>query len=377
MIERNHCVFSGREDLEALHSFKDFPVFMGCVDHPPKEDIKAPMRWWISRSTGSLQLNPLIPPQVLYGQSHGSGSVGTLWRRHHLEFADFVRKHSLDCVLEIGGGHGILAENCLQLKPKLRWTIVEPNPTLPDGSLVRVIKKMFDENFIVDKEVDTLVHSHVLEHIYEPDRFMAQISHNLVKGKRLLFSIPNLKVMLERKYNNCINFEHTTFLTEPFIEYILQHNGFMVEEKRYFLDDHSIFYAAIRDDSAIGLARMPDEYKHNRQLYMDYIRYHSDLIKALNSKMRDRRGGIYLFGGHIFSQYLLQFGLDEPRIQCILDNDPHKQGKRLYGSNLIVRSPKVLKGIQNPVVILKAGVFNEEIKKDILGKINPAVEFWE
>ncbi len=377
LIERNHCVVSGREDLELLYRFKRFPVFMGCVEYPPVADECAEMSWWISRTTGSLQLNPLIPIEVLYRQSHGAGSIGALWYRHHSEFAKFVCEHSPGCVLEIGGGHGILAQNCLQHSPDVRWTIVEPNPTIPLDSNVRVIRQLFDAKFIIDEEVDTVVHSHLLEHIYGPLEFMAQLSHSLKQGKKHLFSVPHLQIMLERKYTNCINFEHTVFLTEPFIEYILQCNGFMVKEKRYFLDDHSIFYATIRDDAATNVARLPNEYNRNQQIYMDYIQYHIDLIKELNSKMLNQRGDIFLFGGHVFAQYLLGFGLDESRIQRILDNDPHKQGRRLYGSNLMVQSPKILRNVDNSVVILRAGVYNSEIKEDILNNINPNTVFWE
>ena len=48
-------------------------------------------------------------------------------------------------------------------------------------------------------------------------------------------------------------------------------------------------------------------------------------------------------------------GLETNNIDCILDNDKEKQGKRLYGSKLFVKSPKVLKEINNPLIILKAG----------------------
>jgi hypothetical protein len=377
LMSRNHCVVSGREDLELLYRFERFPVFMGCVEQPPTADVFAEMSWWISRSTGSLQLNPLIPLEVLYSQSHGSGSIGALWNRHHSEFAKFVHEHNPNHVLEIGGGHGILAQNYLQLKPDAQWTIVEPNPTVPPHSQIHVIKQLFDENFIIDEEVDAVVHSHVLEHIYEPLGFLSQVSHSLGQGKKHLFSVPNLQVMLTRKYSNCINFEHTVFLTEPFIEYILQSNGFSIEEKRYFLDDHSIFYATIRDKTTVSNARLPNEYERNRQTYLDYIQYHNDLINDLNGKMSKYRGDIFLFGGHVFAQYLIGFGLDVSRIQCILDNDPHKQERRLYGSNLMVRSPKILRNAVNPAVILRAGVYNSEIKEDILKNINPNVVFWE
>jgi hypothetical protein len=61
----------------------------------------------------------------------------------------------------------------------------------------------------------------------------------------------------------------------------------------------------------------------------------------------------------------------------LLDNDPKKQGSRLYGTNMLVASPKVLGDVANPFVILKAGVYNNEIKKDILENINESTLFFE
>ena len=80
---------------------------------------------------------------------------------------------------------------------------------------------------------------------------------------------------------------------------------------------------------------------------------------------------------HVFAQYLIAFGLDTTRIICLLDNDPNKQGKRLYGTNMMVKSPLSIKDEDNPAIILKAGVYNNEIKKDILENINRKAEFWE
>jgi hypothetical protein len=84
---------------------------------------------------------------------------------------------------------------------------------------------------------------------------------------------------------------------------------------------------------------------------------------------------VYLFGAHIFSQYLLKSGLNGSVIVNILDNDQKKQNKRLYGTNLTVESPEILRNVKNPVVILKAGFYNEEIKSDIINNINPKTTF--
>ena len=62
-------------------------------------------------------------------------------------------------------------------------------------------------------------------------------------------------------------------------------------------------------------------------------------------------------------------------MKYILDNDTNKHGKRLYGTNLKVFSPSLLKKEINPVLILKAGVYNEEIKNDIINNYNSKTIF--
>ena len=49
--------------------------------------------------------------------------------------------------------------------------------------------------------------------------------------------------------------------------------------------------------------------------------------------------------------------------------------KRLYGTKLQVQSPKILSAYKNPLVILKVGIYKNEIKKDILKNINSKTSF--
>ncbi|ELV0449409.1 SAM-dependent methyltransferase, partial [Campylobacter jejuni] len=62
------------------------------------------------------------------------------------------------------------------------------------------------------------------------------------------------------------------------------------------------------------------------------------------------------------------------KIINILDNNPSKQEKRLYGTKFIVKSPKILKDQDDSLVILNAGIYNDEIEKDILENINNNVK---
>ena len=374
VIKRDHCAITGRADLEPLYDFLNFPVFMGCTNQLEKLDSKADMSWWISRESGCIQLKKLLPLDILYPESHGAGAVGALWEKHHREFAGFVNKIAPSGVLEIGGAHGILEKEYHQFC-EIPWTILEPNPSPVEGCKARFIKGFFDKNFKYSGEFDAIIHSHVFEHIYKPDEFMLHLSGFMKAGQKLVFSVPNMQVMLERKYTNCINFEHTVFLTEPYIEYLLAKYGFKLKSKEYFMDDHSIFYSAVRDSEVKPVHLPQNLYEKNKKVYMDYVDYHKTLIAGLNQKMAECTESVFLFGAHVFAQYLIEMGLNTDKIVCLLDNDPQKHGKRLYGTHLKVAAPKVLHDVPSPMVILKAGVYNEEIKKDILDNINNEVIF--
>lgn len=374
-INRKTTPFSKFENLELLESYKNFPVYMGCVDTPRDEDLTEDMSWYIDKFSGFIQLNPLLPLDVVYAKEHGSGKVGKIWSEHHNKFCEFLTQFNLDNILEIGGLHGILAQNYLNVFPDTNWTIIEPNPCTPKNLNVNLIKGFFDEKFNSDKAYEAIVHSHVLEHIYDLEPFINQKSKVLKNGSMLIFSIPNMEEMLKRNYTNCLNFEHTCFITEPYIEHIFSKFKFTLEKKEYFKQDHSIFYAFKKDANTEEKKLPLDLYKKNKKIFLSFINSIKEQVSNLNKSLVDNNNSVYLFGAHIFSQYLINFGLEEKMISCILDNDKNKHGKRLYGTNLHCFSPTVLKGKKNPIVILKAGIYNKEIKKDILKKINPTAIF--
>ncbi|MBU3606131.1 class I SAM-dependent methyltransferase [Polynucleobacter sp. MWH-Creno-3A4] len=373
LIERTYDVITGNKNMEDLHTDFNFPVFMGCVDHSEAQDIRAEQTWQINKETGVLQLKKLIPLDVLY-QSQHAGAVGSLWMEHHREFAKFLAQFSPLSVLELGGAHGILSLEYASYR-EIPWSILEPNPAPVFGCKANFIKGFFDEKFKFTKEFDAIVHSHVFEHIYDPDIFMGLLSGFMSDGKKLIFSLPNMVSMLERNYTNCINFEHTVLLNEEYINFLLAKHGFKIIKKEYFKADHSIFYSTVRDLRVKPIQLANNLYDKNKKLFLNYINNQKNLVCELNEKIKKSKKKHFLFGAHIFSQFLMERGLNVESIECLLDNDSKKHGRRLYGTKLLVKSPIVLKNLDSPVVILRAGVYNDEIKKDILMNINPTVVF--
>jgi len=374
LITRTTDVITNSTNLENLHIIPNFPILMSCTTEEESNDITKDLVWQIGKDSGIIQLKNLIPLDILYSIPH-SGTTGELWRQHHQEFSKFLNKFNPSSVLEIGGSHGILATEYLQ-NNLIPWTIIEPNASPIDNCPAKFIKDFFDDKFYTADKIDTIVHSHVFEHVYDPTQFMQDISNLMHNGNKLIFTLPNMQTMLENKYTNCLNFEHTIFLSETYVEYLMSKFGFRIIEKSYF-KNHSIFFSTVRDDAVVPLEVDLNLYEKNKKLYLDCVKYYEDLIVELNNKLNYTTLPVYLFGAHIFSQYLITVGLDITKINSILDNDSNKQHKRLYGTNLKIQSPKVLHNGGPMVVILKAGFYNEEIKQDILENINSNIIFWE
>ena len=337
-IDRSESVITGNKSLEPLYSLANFPVFIGATSAPRTEDMFADMQWSICKESGVIQLNQVLPLEIVYSSFH-SEAVGSVWAEHRACFAGFISKYAGESILEIGGSNGALAQGYIERNPNKHWTIVEPSPNFAGNERIKVIKGFFNKDFLLPS-VDTIVHSHVLEHIYNPREFLKDVSDFLPSGNFQIFSIPNLKKYLENKFVNTINFEHTFLLTEELADYLLSLYGFEIVEKEYF-GLHSIFYAT-RKSSRTTPLKLPNRYCEYKRLYEDFIAFYQDEVKRLNTLIADFNGAIYLFGAHIFSQFLIYMGLDSGRIAAILDNSSAKNGKRLYGTDKMIVSPSII-----------------------------------
>ena len=192
---------------------------------PVENDIYAEMEWFLERKTGLIQLNKLIPLEILYQSQHAYG-FGETWENHYQIFSEFLYHSKPLNVLEIGAGQGRIAQICTTKKGVNKWTIVEPNPTFKETDKIKVITGFFDRNFEFEAEFDTYTFSHVLEHAYDPKDFLSCIYEKMKVSDNLIFSYPNLKSWLGKKFTNSLNFEHTLFLTDEHLETLLQNIGF-------------------------------------------------------------------------------------------------------------------------------------------------------
>ena len=112
-----------------------------------------------------------------------------------------------------------------------------------------------------------------------------------------------------------------------------------------------------------------NNYNQNIKLFKKMFNFWGNDILKINNQVIKHRS-VFIFGAHIFSQMILCNGLNKKNLVGILDNDKNKISNFLYGTKLKIFNPCYLEQFDKPCVILRAGSYNNEIKKQII-HINP------
>ena len=411
----NENILNGEKSLVYYKSLVNFPVSMSCVsidgtqsNGTQSNDKTMDMNFWICKNTGIIQIKPVPSFNDIYIDAHNT-SYGGVWQNlfnlFTTELENLFKSNSNNSnydnsnydnlnVLEIGGGSLMLANKILtssKIGNRINsYKVYEKNISvkLSSDSRIEIVPEYLTNEIDLQESfgksnIQLILHSHVIEHVWNPNEFIAIIRKILLLSKNSpctnstsystsdsipyhCFIAPNLQSTFAKKYTNALNFEHNFYITEPFIDTILYNNGFEIVRKVMYLD-HSILYFTKLSNDLIFYKPFPNLYSVYKSHLDEFFKYHYALVHRINKSIRKVRLPIYLYGAHIFSQYLIAFGLNVDKIKCILDNSPQKQQKRLYGTLLRVCDPScVSNDLEGCIVILKAASYQEEIRKQLM-----------
>jgi hypothetical protein len=369
-IKRTKCAVCLASNLKEEVVLRDFPAYMGATESNFEDDLFFDQTWVECQECSTFQLRDLLPLDVLYPENHFE-PVGETWLAHHKAFADYVMNEtsvSAD-ILEIGGASGSLASLITSVRPAVRYLIVEPNFT---GNVkgVEVIDGFIEDHLELVSECDAVLHSHVLEHLYNPVETLNLIASKMKLGAKMMISFPNLRELLNLGGSNALNFEHTYFADEDVLRQILRNASLGVDRVHKFRN-HSYFISCTKQEEPQEIAIRIQADKSTKALFSKSWQTIETVARDFNRAVIENPDSrAYLFGAHIFSQGLLLKGVDQETCTSILDNSVAKQAKRLYGTKLRVNHPESIKNDVKPVVALIASQYQREIREQLL-EINP------
>jgi len=334
------------------------PIKLCCTETP---EIKtSPMSFSICDICNTIQLDKLIPLDILYSSSHNTVSVGKVWEGYFNSFCEKAENLILKKnVLEIGDPSGRIAN---RLDGYKKWYIVEPNKneSVCFKENICFIEGFFDDNLIIDCSINMIVHSHVFEHIYNPNEFLKKCYDLLSYEGEMFFGVPNMEYIANEGLAPCLGifFEHTIFLNKENISYMLEKNGFKIIEIMDY-ENHSLLFHVKK---YIKQSNIQVLFMNNKSAkFMDSLVNWQEFV---NKCIIYNNYNIYLFGASYNTQYLLSLGLSKINISGILDNCIQKQGKYLYGYNLKIYNPEIVKD-NKCIIIIKNGYYTDEITSQL------------
>jgi len=302
----------------------------------------------------------LIPPHILYKDSHNETFNTPTWKEHHNNFYSFFKDIllNMNTCIEIGGAQCILASNIIKEYPLLKYSILD----IIEQPLTNIDVQIGNcENYCFSQEC--IILSHVFEHLHNPKFFLNNIKDSPVNY--IILSVPNLEYLLEQDNLNLIHIEHTFYYNKSHLNFLFNQISFTCIKHEEF-NNHSLFYIFKRDSNLVDTLPI---FTFSKKL----LNYYSNREEKLNSILLNIDTDIWIAPaghyGHTIYSFLVDKGYSE-KIKAFIDNDKSKQGKYLNGTDIKIRSYSELVNKSNITVILYAGIYSKEISLQIISLNN-------
>lgn len=185
---------------------------------------------------------------------------------------------------------------------------------------------------------DVLIVRYLLEHAHQPRRFLRSLARLLAPGGRLVVEVPDCRKFIGACDYSFVWEEHICYFSPNTLTTLLRNSGFgnietMVVPRT--LEDPlvAISQPVVGQDSARDAFAVAPELAAGQKFAASFEATRSRLRSHLES-LRQSGKRIAVFGaGHLSAKFLNLHGLKNS-VECVIDDNPHKQGLLMPGSAL-------------------------------------------
>lgn len=290
--------------------------------------------------------------------------------------AGLIERHKLHnkTVLEIGCGKGDFLLLLCALGTN-RGIGIDPtympgrhNGSLPEG--VQFIRDFYSERY-AQHAADLVCCRHTLEHISNTGEFVAMLRRSIGDTNRTLvfFELPDVRRVLDECAFWDIYYEHCSYFTLGSLARLFRKCGFEVLRLAKDFDDQYLLLEARPSNGGPGLPLKEEDTPE--ELFRAVARFQSS-IRNMVSRWQERIGAMRQAGRRVVIwgsgskcvAFLNTVGINGD-IDCVVDINPHRQGKYLPGSGKLIVAPHFLKSHPPDVVIAMNPIYLGEIRNDL------------
>jgi hypothetical protein len=358
-MERERCVICDKDIFVDAFNIYNTINIVSDVEFI-KDELKK-LNFMSCVNCGCVQLKNLFLQSEIYSQPLQIFD-GPIIRKHHDMFCDFIiaATNYEEELFEIGGAYGNLAKRIIkkyEMEHKnIKYNILEySSESYPEIDKVNYISG--DCELYTYNNIDTIIMSHVFEHLYRPREFIKKISDTNIQN--VFISIPDMDNLTINGDINNLNILHTFYVNTQYIVYLFGTYGFDIK-KIVNCDNHSNFYH-FKKETVMNLISCG-----NLELPIKQKLFYEKNIETIKNINIDKP--FYICPSGFYGQFIYFHLNDETRKNLIgfLDGDKFKIGKRLSGTRLSIYKKEEIKNRDNVCILISSSKHTNEIKCELL-----------
>ena len=366
---RKQCVACSSSNLSCFFP-KDYTASLSLgFNKSPEIPIFMPFNVLVCKECNASQTKYLGNLSIIYSKNHAD-NYGTLKVEMQDLFASFVGNNKeIRGILEFGACNNFLSSRILN-KHKTEYYIVEPDYT-GDPTGLHIIKEYAENVDVQSLPVNSIVMSHLFEHLYEPMKVLESFS-KCTNIEYIYLNHPDFEHNVRNNTYVVLNSEHTYYIEHSVLLAYFEKFGFYLQKRENY-DNHSLFLEFKRGEpKPMDISRFVNTHvQSDLNLFFGNMKQIVDSLHRIIEQNPSKK--YYMWPASAHSISLFACGFNTNLLTSLLDNSPNKIGKYLHSYNLYCESFQeiVEKGNSDTCIII--GGAGQYIK-DIMTK-HPRVEF--
>ncbi len=322
------------------------PISNRYVRTPKERENLFPLTWDLCGDCGMLQLAGLIPPEELQPrfdwitynepEDHLDAMVAMLGGLAGMSAQKKILGISFkdDTTLRRLGHKGF--KNTYRLDPLKDLGITCPGAGAETLQL-RIEPQRLRAFAQSHGRSDMVIVRHILEHAHDPAAFLDGLKELVNPGGYLVIEVPDCSRAIRRQDYTTLWEEHVLYFSPVTFQRCLREAGFSLKQfciYPYAFEDSLVGVVQAAPGSAAERGGPDSQAMADVRRFADGFKDHGAAVRLAFERMRREHGRIAALGaGHLASSYINFFGLG-PLIECVMDDDPHKEGLFMPGSRL-------------------------------------------
>jgi SAM-dependent methyltransferase len=377
------CPACGGSQLERFFELSDLPV--NCIALLPTREaaLKCPkgrMDLGFCTACGAISNLAFDAARLTYDRSYDNSlHFSPTFQKYAEEVAHhLVERFDLHgkTVIDVGCGNGeFLSLVCglgnnsgIGFDP----SFLPGRANLQAGKGVTIVQDYYSEKF-AHHDADFIMCRHVLEHIYNPHRFLRSLRQALSRNTNaaIFFEVPSAAFVFENKGMWDVIYEHCFYYYPGALARLFSSNGFdVLNVSETFHGQYVCLEARVSQQETgnhgnlggslhafrRGILKFAEEYRSSRTHWQNAL-----------SRFAAQGKRVGLWGAGAKGAMFLNAFRSANSPEYIVDVNPHKHGLFVPGTGQEVVGPEKLKEFRPDVLLIVNPNYREEISRQVLG----------